>query len=135
MISSRPYLIRAMYDWIVDNQFTPHILIDANAADVQIPRKYVVDGKLVLNISNSATRKLLINNEAVEFDARFGANIYHIYAPIAAVLAIYAHENGRGMVFEGDEEEGGEGNSTAVSSPQQPKPPSKPKRPNLRIVK
>lgn len=131
MISSRPYLIRAMYDWITDSQMTPHVLVDANGEGVQVPKKYVIDGQLVLNVSASATRKLLINNEALEFDARFGPNIYHIYAPIKAILAIYAHENGKGMVFEG-EDEGDGGNK--IESPQPPEPP-KPSRPHLRIVK
>lgn len=130
MTSSRPYLIRAIYDWIVDNNLTPHVVVDAEAPDVQIPEKYIVDGKMILNVSADATRKLLISNNAVEFDARFDGVIWHIYAPIKSVLAIYARENGRGMIFEGDEEEiEGDGN------PVPPTPPKKSGRPNLKIVK
>lgn len=131
MISSRPYLLRAMYDWISDNQMTPHILVDANIAGNQIPQQYVVDGRLILNISATATRKLLLNNEVVEFDARFGTQIFHICVPIPAILAIYAQENGRGMIFEGEEE------TTTLTSPTETPPtsPDKPSKPRLRIVK
>lgn len=135
MTSSRPYLIRAIYDWIVDNNLTPHIVVNADVPGVQVPEKYVVEGKMVLNVSAEATRKLLINNTALEFDARFDGVIWHIYAPIKTVLAIYARENGRGMIFEGEEEEDDEGNSVPPSSSTPPTTPSKPSKPNLKIVK
>ncbi|QLH43962.1 MAG: ClpXP protease specificity-enhancing factor [Coxiellaceae bacterium] len=129
MTSSRPYLVRALYDWIADNQLTPHVLVNAELKGVQVPEKFVQDGRIVLNVSAMATQKLLINNEAIEFDARFGGNVWHVYVPIAAVMAIYARENGRGMVFEDEVDDDGEGGSEP--------PPDHPTtgKPKLRIVK
>lgn len=134
MTSSRPYLIRAIYDWIVDNNLTPHVVVNAESPEVQIPEKYIVDGKMVLNVSAEATRKLLINNQALEFDARFDGIIWHIYTPIKQVLAIYARENGRGMIFEGEDEEEG-GGDNAPPSATTSSSNNKPQRPNLKIVK
>lgn len=93
MTAIRPYLIRAIYEWIVDNNFTPQITVDALLPGVHVPEKYIEDGKIVLNISPQAANKLLINNESVEFDARFSGIIWHVHVPIAAVLAIYARES------------------------------------------
>lgn len=131
MSSSRPYLIRAMYDWIVDNNLTPHIVVNANFENAQVPQKYVVEGKIVLNISVTATQKLLMNNSAVEFDARFDNIIWHIYAPTEAILAIYARENGRGMVFEENDTDTGNAENKADTVPAKPKRT----KPQLRIVK
>jgi len=133
MTSSRPYLIRAIYDWIADNNLTPHVVVNADAAEVQVPEKYVADGRIVLNCSAEATRKLIINNKALEFDARFDGIIWHIYVPIKNILAIYAQENGRGMVFEGEDED--EGDSDTSESASASLSPAKPGRPNLKIVK
>lgn len=132
MNSSRPYLIRAIYDWIVDNNLTPHVVVNAEFPEVVIPVKYIVDGRMILNVSAQATRKLLINNEAVQFDARFDGMIMHIYAPIKSVLAIYASENGRGMIFEGEDDEDVSGDS---NPPPDSQPPKKSGRPQLKIVK
>ncbi len=104
MTPTRPYLIRAIYDWIVDNGMTPHLLIDSQFEDVQVPRQYEQDGKIVLNISSTATQNLDINNEAVEFSARFEGEATVIYIPISHVLAIYTRENGQGMMFGEDNE-------------------------------
>jgi stringent starvation protein B len=130
MTSSRPYLIRAMYDWIIDNNLTPHVVVDAKIPGVIVPEKYVVDGRMILNVSSEATRKLIMNNEAIEFDARFSGLIWHVYAPINAVLAVYAQENGRGMMFEEDDEGGGD-----TVPPTATPPKLKPSRPHLKIVK
>jgi stringent starvation protein B len=132
MTSSRPYLIRAMYEWIADNNFTPHLVVDAMQPHVQVPEKYIEDGKIVLNISVEATQKLLMNNQAVEFDARFSGAVWHVYVPVQAVIAIYAKENGRGMIFEEelDEEEGGNDGMQAAKPEK-----SKTSKPHLKIVK
>lgn len=141
MTSSRPYLLRGIYEWIGDNQCTPHILVDTQVANVQVPPKFIVDNKIILNISADATAKLIMNNEAIEFDARFGESVWHVYVPIEAVLAIYARENGRGMAFTDEEstDSSGEGEETppsensSLAAPTKGKPKSG--RPQLKIVK
>jgi stringent starvation protein B len=141
MTSSRPYLLRGIYEWIGDNHCTPHILVDAEVPNVQVPPKFIVDNKIILNISADATAKLIMNNEAIEFDARFGEAVWHVYVPLDAVLAIYARENGRGMAFTDDEntDNGGEGEETPPSENTSPSSPAKgklkPGRPQLKIVK
>lgn len=105
MTSSRPYLLRAFYEWIVDNHATPHIVVNADFPKVDVPRDYVENGRIVLNISPSATKALSLDNHYVAFNARFAGIPYDLYIPIKAVVAVYAKENGRGMVFKEDEEE------------------------------
>ena len=97
--SSRPYLFRGLYEWLLDNQLTPHVIIAADLPGVEVPFEQVQDGQLVLNISDTATRGLEISNDALSFSARFGGVARQIYVPMAAVVAIYARENGAGMVF------------------------------------
>ena len=99
MTSSRPYLLRALNEWIVDNSFTPHIVVDANRENTVVPREYVESGKIVLNISPFAVQNLVILNDFVSFSARFSGKAMNISVPISAVMAIYAKENGQGMVF------------------------------------
>lgn len=108
MTSTRPYLLRAIYEWIVDNGLTPHLLVHAEHDQVMVPRQFVDNGVIVLNVSPSAVRDLHLGNEAVEFNARFAGQPQHVYAPIGAVQAIYARENGQGIVL-------GEAESTAAS--------------------
>lgn len=105
MTSTRPYLIRAFYEWIVDNNLTPYILVDATMEGAEVPNQFIEDGKIILNIAPAAIQQLRITNQVVEFDASFGGQAQHIFAPIKAIEAIYAHENGRGMVFGEEEEE------------------------------
>lgn len=131
MTSSRPYLLRAMYEWLADNALTPYIMIDAKLPGVAVPDRYVEDGKIVLNIDAQAVGALRMGNDAVEFDARFSGVAYHIYVPVPAVQAIYAFENGRGMVF-GEEEEG---ESSPPPVMQEAKPTIKKGRPELKIIK
>jgi stringent starvation protein B len=97
--SRRPYLLRAMHEWISDNQQTPHIVVDAGITGVDVPRQYVQDGKIILNVSLNATSGLNLSNEGVVFRARFGAATHDVSVPIAAVLGIYARETGQGMIF------------------------------------
>jgi len=101
MTSSRPYLIRALNDWIIDNEMTPYIVVDAHYKAVQVPQQYVEAGKIVLNLSPTAVRDLCIDNDHVLFSARFGGVSMDVIVPIHAVLAVYAKENGQGMVFGG----------------------------------
>jgi stringent starvation protein B len=99
--SSRPYIIRAIYEWIVDNDCTPHLLVDATGERVFVPESYVSDGQIVLNISPSAVVSLQMGNDTVAFNGRFGGQPQDVEVPIAAILGIYARENGQGMVFDG----------------------------------
>lgn len=104
MTSNRPYLLRGLYDWILDNDLTPYILVDASLPNSSLPTDYIDDGKITLNVSPLAVKALQIENESVMFNARFSGKSYEIYFPTQAVLAIYARENGRGMIFPDEEE-------------------------------
>ena len=130
MTSSRPYLIRALYEWISDNDMTPYILVDAEYEDVVVPTQHVEKGKIVLNIAMSAVDNLTLGDSAVELDARFSGKSLQIYAPIPSILAIYARENGKGMVF--GEDDGGD---DEPPTPPEKEESSKPNRPKLRVVK
>lgn len=96
--STRPYLIRALYEWCADNGFTPFIAVSVDTT-VNVPQEYVRDGEIVLNVSMDATSGLLIGNDAIEFKGRFGGVARDIYVPVGRVLAIYARESGQGMAF------------------------------------
>ncbi|MGB0221897.1 MAG: ClpXP protease specificity-enhancing factor [Luminiphilus sp.] len=130
MTPSKPYVIRAIYDWIVDNNCTPHLLVDAEAEGVEVPQDYVTDGQIVLNVSPSAVVNLQLSNESVSFSGRFGGVPVDIMVPVDGVIGIYARENGQGMIF--DEE------SDLDFDPEPPEtdptPPSS-DRPSLRLVK
>ncbi|HRH91179.1 MAG TPA: ClpXP protease specificity-enhancing factor [Agitococcus sp.] len=104
MTPSRPYLVRAIYEWLVDNNATPYLLVDATQANVRVPTQHVKDGKIVLNIAPHAVKDLFIRNEGISFSARFGGVPMMVSAPMAAVAAIYARENGQGMFFDNAEE-------------------------------
>lgn len=97
MNSAQPYLIRAIYDWIVDNQQTPHLLVEVTSDQVQVPRQYVEDGLIVLNVSPNAVRDLELGNDVIRFSARFGGVPQSISVPVDAVQAVYARENGQGI--------------------------------------
>lgn len=99
MTSNRPYLLRALYDWICDNHQTPYVLVDTNGEDMNVPHEFVEDNRIVLNISPSAVRDLDLSNDYINFKARFSGKSMSVYFPVEAVLAIYAKENGRGMIF------------------------------------
>lgn len=117
-----------MYEWITDNSETPHIVVDATAESVVVPASYVRDGKIVLNISPRATQRLVIGNDVVEFEARFGGRPFPVSVPVGAVLGVYARETGAGMIFtDHDDEPPGGG-------PDDDAPPPK-GRPQLKVVK
>lgn len=134
MNTSRPYLLRALYEWIVDNDCTPHLLVNAEAPDVQVPPGYAHDGQIVLNVSPSAVRHLHMDNQAVSFEGRFGGVAFTLYIPVEAVMAIYARENGQGMVFEVEPPVTGSGPDEGgpASDGEPPKPSG---RPSLKVVK
>ena len=98
-LSKRPYLIRAMHEWMGDNGDTPHIVVDASCDDVLVPAEHVKDGRIILNISESAAHNLKLTNDAVSFRARFGGVPFDVWAPMRSVLGIYARETGQGMIF------------------------------------
>jgi len=132
MTPSRPYLLRGIYDWLIDNEQTPYLLVDADAEEVVVPREHVQDGKIILNISLSATRDLELTNNGVSFNARFGGKPMKVNVPIAAALALYSKENGRGMMFPE------EGSDDDPQSPDPGKDPDKndlPQKPRLTLVK
>lgn len=103
MTSNRPYLLRALYEWITDNGLTPHVLVDAEVEGVDVPHHAIQKGKVVLNIATGATEQLQLENETIFFKARFSGKPYPIRVPMNAVIAIYARENGQGMMFAKDE--------------------------------
>ncbi len=129
MTSSRPYLVRAMYQWIVDNGTTPYLLVDAEANMKAVPAEHIQDGKVVLNIAPMAISGLTLGDEEISFSARFSGKAQTIRVPIQAVLAIYARENGQGMMF--TEDDGALANETDGDDEPDPDKP----KPTLRVVK
>jgi stringent starvation protein B len=136
--SRRPYLLRAMHEWISDNAHTPHIVVDATIQGVEVPRQYVQGGKIILNISNHATSGLSLGNDFVRFRARFGGATYAVTVPVAAILGIYARETGQGMIFsEADvpPPEPTEPPSGSDGAGASPAPEAKRGKPTLKVVK
>lgn len=139
MTSSRPYLIRALNEWILDNGGTPHIVVDAGVQGVEVPQDYVSNGQIVLNISASAVQGLSVDNKALSFSARFGGVPMQVWVPIRAVMAIYAKENGQGMVFGREpgspDPEEDSGDSGEGRGPEPQKKDKGSKKPSLKVVK
>lgn len=148
MTTRRPYLIRAFNEWILDNGMTPYLSINADYEGTEVPRDYVIDGELVLNISPTSVRNLELGLEYILFDARFSGRSYQIVIPVKAVLAIFAKENGEGMAFVYDQNEGSADMNTQElviesfdetdkddDSPNEPPPTPPAGRPSLKIVK
>ncbi len=129
MTSSRPYLLRAIYDWIVDNGCTPHVMVNATLPEVRVPVGYVKDGQIVLNVAPSAVSHLVMDERALACSARFGGVAQELYVPMGAIIGIYARENGRGMMFEAEPD----------LEPEPPKDEGKTgdraNRPSLKVVK
>lgn len=128
MTSNRPYLLRAIHEWINDNGLTPHLLVEAGVPGVRVPQSAINDGRVVLSVAPRAVAGLEIGIDSVRFMARFNGVSHPIEVPMAAVLAIYAQENGQGMMFPA-EQAGGQ------PPPEAPQPEPAPKRPKLRVVK
>ncbi len=131
MTSNKPYLIRAFYDWIVDNELTPYILVDATYPGVQVPKEHIRHERIVLNISPSATRGLLLENDRIVFTARFSGQTEQIFVLPNAVLEIYAKENGRGIAFAIEEDESPPPASSSGSSESD----AGTRKPSLKLVK
>jgi stringent starvation protein B len=140
MRSRRPYLLRAMYEWMVDCGHTPHLLVDARAPGVEVPERSVHEGRIVLNVGPTASHRLVLGDERLEFDARFGGASRHVVVPVAAVLAIYARETGEGMMF-GAEDGAALAEGAAAPGPEPaagdaPDPDRPPRgRPTLKVIK
>jgi stringent starvation protein B len=142
MTSNKPYLIRALNEWIIDNQMTPFLLVDVNIEGVEVPQQHIRDGKIILNIAPSAVQEIAIEDEWIYFSARFSGQASMINVPVNAVLAIYAKENGRGMMFAGDESSLEDSAAVAHTELSKKEPGEKNlekrnqgKKPALRIVK
>ena len=124
-IPTKPYLLRALFEWCVDNGFTPHLAVKVDA-HTQVPAEYVKSGEITLNISPNAVHKLQMGNELIEFSARFGGVAQHVRIPVSSVLGIYARETGQGMLFQDE----GETPPPAADSGNASSP-----RPKLRVIK
>jgi stringent starvation protein B len=147
MTPNRPYLLRAFYEWIVDNNLTPYLVVDATLPGVKVPLQHVQNGQIVLNINPSAVGNLLLGNDAVTFNARFGGSPFALYIPQRAVLAIYARENGAGTMFTAEEDDDellteellddeAESEVAQAETTEPVDPDDKPKRPShLRVIK
>lgn len=140
MKPSRPYIVKALYDWLLDSDLTPHLLVDANAADVTVPLQFVEEGQIVMNINPSAVRNFYMDDQAISFNARFSGQPMDVYIPMKALLAIYARENGQGMGFGGEPgiEAYLEGQMSEVEvtvDTEADVKDDKPKRPSLKVVK
>ena len=137
MTSNQPYLLRAIFDWLVDNNCTPHIVVNANFPGVSVPQQYVSDGQIVLNIAPRAVNDFAMDLDAVAFTTRFGGVPTDIYIPVKAIMGIYARENRQGMMFGALEMDGDDDPDTDPPPPSPPKSPSKPRsnRAGLKVVK
>lgn len=142
MTSNRPYLVRALYEWICDNGLTPYLLVDAARPGVRVPPQAVKDGKVVLNLAPRAVERLDLANDMVSFQARFNGVAMLVLVPMDALLAVYAMENGQGMMFppepESDDAESAlddDGDSDVLPEDPAPEPPPRRPRGGLRVVK
>ena len=133
MTPSRPYFVRAVYEWILDNNLTPYMLVNAGYPNAQVPVEYIRDGRIILNLTPSAIRNLHMGNDQVEFSARFGGQARNLSVPIGAILGVYAKENGKGMFF--DEHEIPPPDSTGGGSSEESTRPKPAGKPSLKVIK
>ncbi|MEA3587862.1 ClpXP protease specificity-enhancing factor [Pseudidiomarina sp. 1APP75-27a] len=131
MTARRPYMLRAVYEWLVDNQLTPHLVVDADQPGCEVPRQFVQDGQIVLNIAPGAVGNLQLLNDRIEFNARFSGKPEHVQVPMIAINALYARENGAGTIFEEEPQL----ENTSPEPPPEPPTPGGKKRPSLKVVK
>jgi stringent starvation protein B len=129
MTPLKPYLVRALHEWVVDNGLTPYLLVDANYTGVEVPLSYVTDDRIILNTHPDAIQNWVLDNVAISFSARFSGKSENLYVPINAVLAAYAKENGKGMMFDERFED------DMPPEPESPEPTRARKKPDLKIVK
>jgi stringent starvation protein B len=130
MTSSKPYLVRALYEWILDNDNTPYILVDTSSDQVSIPNGIASDGKVVLNLAPAAIQNLEMTNDFISFSARFNGVGEQIFVPVTSLLAIYARENGEGMMFPNEED-----NASTATDGEAIKPVPKSTGPTLKVIK
>ncbi len=135
MTSSKPYLIRAIYEWIAENGMAPYLLVDAAQEGVLVPDNFVRDGRIVLNLNPGATINLELGNDIVSFNARFAGIATDVSLPVSSVLAIYARETGKGMIFDDSDNGGSDLPPLSPSPPDGDGGPKKAVRPSLTIVK
>lgn len=139
MTSNRPYLLRAFYEWIIDNEMTPHLVVDAYYPEVAVPQQYVTNGQITLNIAPRAVATLDLGNEAVFFNTRFGGIPTDVFVPVKAVLGIFAKENGHGMMFEPEPPPPAPTDGPASADSRTPAPDKgaapRPRKPSLKVVK
>ena len=139
MTSSKPYIVRALYEWILENKCTPYVLVNAFDEGVEVPQDHVKDGQVILNITPSAVKSLSIHDSAIEFQGRFGGIPKQVFVPIQAIMGIYAKENGQGMMFDiendGSDPPDPEGSDESPESPSEDSVDSSNKKPSLRLVK
>ncbi|WP_298440884.1 ClpXP protease specificity-enhancing factor [uncultured Ferrimonas sp.] len=128
---TRPYLLRGFYEWMLDNELTPHLVVNANLPGVQVPTQFVEDGQIVLNLAPHAVGNLQLGNDVVQFNARFGGKPHALSVPLAAIDAIYARENGAGTAFAPEE-----AYDIIEEEEVEPAPPPRPSgRPSLKVIK
>lgn len=130
--STKPYLIRAIYDWCTDNGFTPYLSVRVDA-NTRVPMSYVKEGEIVLNISMDAVQNLQLGNEEISCGGRFGGVAHKIIVPVGAVIGIFAKETGQGLAFQGQESSSAGSGASADEPPEEPPPPHN--KPRLRVVK
>ena len=130
---TRPYLVRAIYEWINDNSLTPYLLINAEEKGVFVPQQYIKDGQIVLNIAPHAVHQLLMENDAIGFSARFGGVPQQVYVPMRAIMGLYARENGQGLFFDASEYAGEAPEETSETPPVEAEE-APVKKPSLRIL-
>ncbi len=130
---TRPYLVRAIYDWIQDNQLTPYLVVNADEPNVSVPRQHVKDGQIVLNIAAHAVQQLHIDHDVIQFNARFGGVSQLVYAPMRAVMGLYARENGQGLFFDPNEYGAAIESPSPTTEPESDDTPA-PKKSGLRIL-
>ncbi len=130
---TRPYLVRAIYEWINDNLLTPYLLINAEEKNVLVPQQYIKDGQIVLNIAPHAVHQLLMDNDAIGFSARFGGVPQQVYVPMRAIMGLYARENGQGLFFDASEYPSESQDEVQETEPPESEAPVA-KKPSLRIL-
>ena len=131
---TRPYLTRAMYEWICDNNLTPHLLVDATQPNTLVPEKFIQDGQIVLNTAPHAVHALNISNDAISFSARFGGVSRDLYIPFQALMGIYARENGQGLFFDASEYDHINNDQDALKSNTEENNATTKKKPSLRLL-
>ena len=131
---TRPYLARAIYEWICDNQLTPYLLVDATQPHTSVPEQFIQDGQITLNLAPHAVHALLISNEAISFSARFGGVSRDLYIPMYAVIGLYARENGQGLFFDPSEYEHINTDQNALKSSNEEQTEQPKKKPSLRLL-